>query len=86
MKTWVSVKDRMPPDEWCGLVITDVRKDRPVFAHRSNEWYRKEFPYAPDFSGRWRESILIGNHMREGAKVIYWLEIIDDELYPTVPE
>ncbi len=85
MKRWVNVNERMPPDEWVGLVISDMREDRPVFAHRNTEWHRREFPYANAFSGRWRESLLIGNHLREKANVIFWLEIIDDELYPEIP-
>ena len=80
---WVSVDDRSPPDRWEGLVITDARPDKPVMAHTSNEYYRFNFPYSDRFLGKWREAILTGDHMRESAKITYWLET--KKLYPHPP-
>ena len=71
---WIPVSERLPPDNWRGLIVADVRPDRPVFAHTADEHYRKEFPFDDYFIGPWRESLLIGNHMRDKAKVTYWLE------------
>lgn len=80
---WISVDDRLPPDYWEGLVLTDVRHDKPVMAITAGERYRKEFPYADYFLGRWREAILIGDHLRDKAKVTYWLEGLE---LPQPPE
>ena len=82
---WIKVSDEMPPDKWIGLVLTDVRLDKPVFAHRPDKWYRTEFPYCDPFSGRWREAILTGDHRRKSATVVYWLKVLG-ELYPTPPK
>lgn len=82
---WIKTKDRLPPDKWSGLIITDVRPDKPVFAHVADKWYRKEFPYRSYFLGRWRESILIGEHMRYLANIIMWLDTEGENLYPSIP-
>jgi hypothetical protein len=52
-------------------------------AHRADESYETNFPYAGVFIGRWREALLIGDHLREKAKVTHWLET--DKLYPDPP-
>ena len=80
---WVNVKDALPPDRWFGLILTDVRPDRPVTAHTADKWFRQEFPFADYFMGNWRDAILIGDHMREKAKVTYWLDGFE---YPEPPE
>lgn len=85
MKKWVNVDDRLPPDNWMGLVIADVRKDRPVFAHTADSKFRNNFPYAGYFIGKWRDALLIGDHLREKAKVLYWLDA-DEDLYPPIPK
>ena len=71
---WIDVNDRLPGDHWEGLVVTDVRPDKPVMAHTADEQFRKNFPYAGHFIGRWREAILIGDHLRDKAKVTAWLD------------
>ena len=81
---WIPVSERLPEDNWMGLVLTDVRPDKPVMAHTADERYRINFPYAGHFIGRWREALLIGDHLREKAKVTHWLET--DCLYPEPPE
>jgi hypothetical protein len=83
MAKWIRVEDRLPPDNWTGLVVADVRPDRPVFAHVTGEQYRKECPYAGYFIGKWREALLTGDHMIDKAEVVLWLET--DELYPRIP-
>lgn len=81
---WISVDDRLPDYHWEGLVVTDARPNKPVMAHRGDEHYEFNFPYAGHFIGRWREAILIGDHVRDKAKVTHWLEC--DQLYPDPPE
>lgn len=84
---WVAVEERLPPNEWSGLILTDVRQDKPVFAHVPDKWYQNEFPFADYFLGRWKESILISEYKREKAKVIFWLELEPNEkLYPKLPQ
>lgn len=84
MKRWVSVKDRVPPDDWFGFVVADARPDKPVIAHTGNERYRLNFPYADYFLGKWREALLVSDSYRDKAKVTHWLET-DEELYPATP-
>ena len=83
MSEWISVEDRLPPDHWEGLIITDVRPEKPVMAHTADERYRINFPFADYFIGHWREALLIGDHMREKAKVTHWLEGLE---LPEPPE
>lgn len=83
---WVSTKESFPPDNWYGLILTDARWDRPVFAHTADEHYRREFPFSDRFIGRWRESLLTGEHMRSRAKVTFWLDTENEALYPPIPE
>lgn len=86
MKTWISVKDELPPDNWSGLVIADARPDKPVFAHTSDKCYRNNFPYSGHFIGPWRNALLIGEHVKSKAAILMWLKITeDDELYPEIP-
>ena len=80
---WVSVKDRMPPDRWFGLVVTDIRPDKPVMAHTADVWYREEFPFADYFLGPWRDALLTADAFRDKAKVTYWLEGF---VYPEPPK
>jgi len=80
---WIKTEDRMPPDNWRGLVIADVRMDRPVFAHTTDAHYRLEFPFANYFIGPWRDSLSISEHMKKIAKIVLWLEA--DNLYPPIP-
>ena len=84
MSEWISVEDRLPDHEWMGLVVTNVRARFPVIAHRGSANYEFNFPYAGHFIGRWKEAILIGDHMRDSATVTHWLEC--DELYPEPPK
>lgn len=84
MPKWISVDERLPvSDTGPYQVVTDARPDRPVFAHAASENYQLNFPYAGFWLGRWREAILIGDHMREQAKVTYWL---DEDETPEPPE
>lgn len=86
-KIWIDVEKELPPDDWRGLVVTDVRPNRPVFAHTADKCYRNNFPCAEYFIGPWRDSILTGEHMKKKAKIIMWLKIAEeDELYPSIPD
>lgn len=82
-REWISVDDDLPPDHWFGLIVTDVRPDKPVMALTADDSYRRNFPFADYFIGKWRCALLVTETLQEKAVVTHWLKA--DELFPVPP-